>query len=276
MDRGDRVMPMVLDLREEARRRAPAVPSIPHLAASARQTWLGRMVNEYASSAVFEALGPQLERAGFGADVARECGGFAAEERRHGILCGAVVEALGGEARAEVSERAPFPEHADASAREGALRNVLSVACLSETVAVSLIGAERIEMPEGPLRALLTGIYADEIGHARFGWRLAAAELPKLTVDERRRLGRYLAAAFAHLEAHELAHLPAALEPPREGVALGLCSGADARLLFYETVDEVIVPRLESLGLDAGRAWAMRGDVPASIEEPTSRQRRER
>jgi hypothetical protein len=257
-------MPTVLDLREEARRRAPALPSMPHLAASARRTWLGRMVNEYVSSAVFEALGPQLERAGFGAEVARECVGFAAEERRHGILCGAVVEALGGEARADVPERAPFPEHSDASLREGALRNLISVACLSETVAVSLIGAERIEMPVGPLHELLTSIYADEIGHARFGWRLAAAELPNLTVDERRRLGRYLAVAFAHLEAHELAHLPATLEPPPEGVALGLCSGADARVLFYETVDAVIVPRLEALGLDAGRAWAQRGEVPAS------------
>ena len=71
-------------------------------------------------------------------------------ERRHGVLCGAVVEALGGEARAEVPERAPFPDHGDVSPREGALRNVLSVACLSETVAVSLTD------PGTPLRGTVT------------------------------------------------------------------------------------------------------------------------
>jgi hypothetical protein len=253
----------VLDLRDEARRHAPALPNLPHLAASARETWRGRMVNEHASSAVFEALGPQLERAGFGADAARACSVFAGEERRHGILCGAVVEALGAEARAEVPNRAPLPEHADATPREAALRNLISISCLSETVAVSLIGAERIEMPEGPLRDLLTGIYADEIGHARFGWRLAGAEVPRLSAAERARLERYLAVAFAHLEAHELAHLPVDFAPPAEAVALGLCSGADARTLFYETVAEVIIPHLEVLDLDARRAWARRGEVPA-------------
>jgi hypothetical protein len=181
------------------------------------------------------------------------------------ILCGAVVEALGAEARAQVPDRTPFPEHADATPREAALRNLISISCLSETVAVSLIGAERIEMPEGPLRDLLTGIYADEIGHARFGWRLAGAAVPRLSAAERARLERYLAVAFAHLEAHELAHLPVDLAPPAEAVALGLCSGADARTLFYETVAEVILPHLEALDLDVRRAWARRGEVPALV-----------
>ena len=53
---------------------------------------------------------------------------------------------------------------------------MLSICCLSETVAVSLIGAERIEMPDGELRELLTKIYADEVrpDHCRAGatsWR---------------------------------------------------------------------------------------------------------
>jgi hypothetical protein len=37
-----------------------------------------------------------------------------------------------------------------------------------------------------------------------------------------------------------------------------LCSGADARTLFYDTITEVIVPRLEELGLRAGDASARR------------------
>lgn len=221
------------------------------------------MVNEFMSSHVFDALAAQLLEAGFGNQAAEECRAFAEEERTHGVLCGAVVEALGGEAYAEVPSPRTLPRHDDVSPREAALRNVLSVCCLSETVAVSLIGAERLEMEEGPLKELLTRIYADEVGHARFGWSLLAREASNLDEAARHRLGAYLAVAFAHLEAHELSHLPEAFEPPPDGASLGLCSGREGRTLFYETVDDVIVPRLEDLGLPARNAWKVRTAVGA-------------
>jgi hypothetical protein len=110
---------------------------------------------------------------------------------------------------------------------------------MSETVAVSLIGAERLEMPDGRLRELLTRIYADEVGHARFGWRLLEQIRASLDARERAAIEQYLPRAFAHLEAHELAHLP-----DRDGSLLGLCSGKQARELLYETIDEVIRPGL--------------------------------
>jgi len=245
----------VLDLRDEARRAAPALPSLPHLAAAARATWLGRMVNEHASSAVFEALTRQLAAADLPHGSVEACELFAVEERRHGVLCGAVVEALGGEARALLPEGPAFPEHADVAPLEGALRNLLSISCLSETVAVALIGAELADMPPGALSELLASIWADEIGHARFGWTLVSRLLPGLDPPARERLGDYLAVALAHLEAHELAHLPASAGPLEGGEQLGLCSGASARALFYDTVRDVIVPRLGALGLDAQRAW---------------------
>jgi hypothetical protein len=135
------------------------------------------------------------------------------------------------------------------------LRNLLSVSCLSETVAVALIGAERLEMPEGSLRELLSRIWADEIGHARFGWRVAQELLPQLDGATRARLSLYLRVALRHLELHELAHLPLASTPPPEGVALGLCSGPDARTLLYQTIDEAILPQLSALGLAAHEAW---------------------
>ncbi len=143
-------------------------------------------------------------------------------------------------------------------AEEALLRNLLSISCLSETVAVSLIGAEREEMPEGDLRDLLTRIWADEIGHARFGWRIVNERVPSLSAEVRTRLGQYLAVAFGHLEDHELAHLPAQSCPPKEGAALGLCNGNDARDLFYATVTGVIVPQLEAAGIPAARAWELR------------------
>lgn len=247
-----------LDLRADARQLMPAIADLPHLREAAIGTWTGRMINEHSSARVFEGLARQFAEAGV-RDVVKEVRGFANEERGHGVLCGAVVEALGGQARAEIPDGDPYPEHADAKggALEAALRNMLSICCLSETVAVSLIGAERIEMPEGELRDLLTKIYADEVGHSRFGWRTLARLAPTLDADLRDRLGDYLEIAFDHLVEHELSHLPESSRPPPEGARLGLCSGPDARKLFFDTVEHVIVPGLEAHGIPARRAWRL-------------------
>lgn len=249
----------MIDLRDAAREHMPALPpNLEALYPSARETWRARMVNEYCSAPVFEGLAEQIREVGLDEARVEECLEFAAEERRHGMLCGAVVEALGGEAVAPRPHRDDFPRHRDVSALEALIRNLLSICCLSETVATALIGAERLEMPEGPLRDLLTTIYADEVGHARFGWRLVGEIVPRLDAATRDRLSRYLAVALRHLEEHELSHLPEHHRPPPAGTALGLCSGSDARVLLYETIDEVIVPGLVAAGLDAERAWLHR------------------
>lgn len=251
-------MGATLDLRAEALPHCPVLAPHPALYADVRRTWIGRMVNEHASATVFEGLATQIRRARLDEGLAVECEGFAAEERRHGVLCGAVVEAAGGEARAPALEPEAFPMHEDVAPIEALLRNVISVSCLSETAAVALIGAERLRMEDGPLRELLESIWADEVGHARFGWRLVSQLTPTLEAPARRRLDAYLAVAFAHLERHELSHLPTTYTPPAEGASLGLCSGREARRLFYDAIDQVMVPGLTSAGLDAARAFRLR------------------
>lgn len=257
---------MLLDLRAQARASRPALPELPQLREAAIATWRGRMINEHGSSRVFAALAAQAAQLGLSRDVIGQLLEFEAEERRHGVLCGSVVEALGGEARADVAEPRDLPLHADVPPLQAFLRNVLSVSCLSETVAVALIGAERHEMPEGALRDVLSSIWADEIGHARFGWRVAQELVPQLDADAKARLALYLRVAFRHLELHELAHLPLASKPPAEGIQLGLCSGAEARTLFYATVSEAILPPLDELGLAASTAWACRAMADAWLE----------
>jgi hypothetical protein len=252
-----------LDLREPSRGVAKArlatLEAPPHLVNAAIATWRGRMINEHGSARVFDALAVQMEHAGFSASKVAEVRGFANEERNHGVMCGAVVEALGGVADAPALPYEPFPLHEDATSPvEAVLRNAASIGCLSETVAVALIGAERIDMPEGPLHALLTDIWSDEVGHARFAWRLLGEEVPKLSEAAKRSLSAYLAVAFANVEEHELAHLPLEALSQPGGDALGLCNGSDARALFYSTILRVIVPGLNALGLDASNAWATR------------------
>ncbi|MBK8255295.1 MAG: ferritin-like domain-containing protein [Polyangiaceae bacterium] len=245
----------LLDLRADARAVMPHVNVSEPVRARAIATWRGRMINEHGSSRVFDQLARQMALAGFESSLVQQASEFAAEEKHHGVLCGAVVEAFGGEAVAPPRVEHDLPEHEDVSRIEAVMRNVLSISCLSESVAVALIGAERLRMPEGELRALLTRIYSDEVGHSRFGWALVAQHAGSWDAAAKERLGKYLALAFAHLEAHELAHLPVLGPLPEGAEDVGVCDGGEARKLFFATVREVIVPALEGYGLPAERAY---------------------
>ena len=99
------------------------------------------------------------------------------------------------------------------------------------------------------------GYQIDKASSGARALELVAELAPALDDAERDAVARYLPRAFAHLEAHELGHIPVATRWPEQGAAYGLCDGDDARTLFYETVTEVIVPQLEAHGLPAAEAW---------------------
>lgn len=256
------VTPVRLDLRAEAA--AAALPLDGTMLSDLERraaigTWRGRMVNEHISARVFAGMIPQMMAAGVPASSIAEVADMIAEELRHGVQCAAVVHALGGDAVAELPPLPAVPLHADAEPLEALLRNVLSIACLSETVAVALIGAERELAGPPAMQTTLKEILADEVGHARFGWRLLETLGPRITPELRARLGDYLVAAFRHLREHELAHLPPDPAPSAQAESYGVCDGNDARALFFETVHAVIIPGLETHGIPAARAWTASG-----------------
>jgi hypothetical protein len=247
-----------LDLRGEAAA-AGLVVDVSTLSdddrAAAIATWRGRMVNEHVSARIFSAMIPQMMAADVPAQSIADVAAMISEELRHGVQCAAVVHALGGDAIADVPALPAVPTHADAEPLEALLRNVLSIACLSETVAVALIGAERETAGPAVLRETLTAILADEVGHARFGWRLLDSLGSRLTPALSANLGDYLITAFRHLCEHELAHLPLGPERSEAARAHGVCDGGQARELFFETIHSVVIPGLENYGIPAGRAW---------------------
>jgi hypothetical protein len=243
----------LVDLGAEAHVHVPELarlPSFPHSDATAIATWRARMLNEEVSAASFEALGRQMAAAGYDAAQVAECAAFAEEERQHGVVYGAIVQALGGHAYGRLPDATPplplHAPHADIAPREGVLQNLLSICCMAETFAVAVLEAERVEMAGSPLRDLIARIHADEVRHARFGWHIVALEVPALDAAAKARLGAHLAVAFARFERDELANLPPT-------------AGRDARALFYETAFHVIVPALEAHGLSARAAWEARG-----------------
>lgn len=250
---------ITLDLREEARAVDLRLDRALELSEAEREaainTWLGRMRNEHVSARVFAALVGQMMCAGSPAREQAAVAAMISQELEHGRLCAAVVAALGGDPVVQIEALDEVARHDDASPLEALLRNVLSISCLSETVAVALIDAERLQAGPPPLQKILESILADEVQHARFGWRLLEAHRPQLTPELCARLGDYLAEAFCQLRRYELAHLPELAAPSALAAEYGVCDGRDARALFFETIHEVIIPRLDELGLHGRRAW---------------------
>ncbi len=255
-------------LREHGRERVGIAPSIDELATryepSVREaaivTWRARMVNEHRSSSVFAGLLPQLIEASSALDVQTAVLTAATDEIVHATLCGDVVKAFGAEPIAQAEpDLTPLPRHTKVDALERVVRNVMFVGCLSETVAVALLEEERALAHEPWIERVLETILADEIAHARLGWQFVAMNLPNLADGARERLAAYLRVSFAYLERRELELLP--VSPPLDGdlvrqrESLGLCSGSTARGLFFDTLETVIVPRFEDMGIAARAAY---------------------
>ncbi|HCH61251.1 MAG: hypothetical protein CL927_12455 [Deltaproteobacteria bacterium] len=259
----------VLDLRCAAARRAIHLPDLPELSPEARQmairTWRGRMINEHISAQVWSALVGQLLRAAIPPELLAGVAEAVSDELRHAELCAAVVEALGGTAVARLPPIEDVPDHSDVGALEGVLRNVISVGCMSETVAVAVIRTEQAELDGTALGEVLSSILADEVSHARLGWKLLGACAPLLDAGTKQRLSAYLVDALAHQIEHEVPMLPilGAVDP--NAAAAGVCDGGFARSVFLDTIEQVIVPGLERAGLSASEAWARAQARTASL-----------
>lgn len=222
--------------------------------AAALDNWEKRMVSEHASARVFGAIVDRLMRAGVRRRHIVAVADMVGQELEHALLCARVVVALGGEAHADLPRLPPMPEHADALPIEAALRDIISVSCCSETVAVALVATEREQAGTPELRWILERILADEVKHARLGWKLLDELGPDLDPGMKRRLSAYLVAAFEH-QIHFHAPFLAMPSASDRAVSLGAPDGPSNWEVFVQTIESTTVPGLERHGLAARRAW---------------------
>ncbi len=224
--------------------------------AAARAAWLRRMVDEHRSATVFSALLPQAIEAEVPLDLQGILLKMALDELHHGVLCGRVVEALGGQAAARVAQATEsIALHAGQTPLVRFTRNCLYASCISETVSVSLTTAERDETTDPFVRSVLDQLLGDEVTHARFGWVQLGLARPALSPDDWAAVEAYVPFALDHYWKQLLAKR--STEPSTQGdeiaqrKALGLGSSAFYNELTRATLEEVVLPQLQAAGLDA-------------------------
>jgi hypothetical protein len=213
------------------------------------RAWNRRMVDEHRSAAVFAGLFSQLTAMGAPVDLQGIVLRMAIDELRHGARSGAVVGALGGEARVEMDgEQERVATHAGHGAHVRVLRNIIYACCISETVSVALTAAERDHTDEPFVQDVVAELHADEILHARYGWIVLQWMWAGLGNDDRNAVAAYVPFAVRNYLERLMPTLrggPAPNEDQRR--RLGLTGAPEARAIVRDTIDGTVIPRLREI-----------------------------
>ncbi len=232
----------------------------PALVASLRAQWRGRLQVEHRSAMVFHQLALQLHEAQAHLDECLVMMRMAQDELRHTRLAIELLAALGAEPEVEPLPLEVLAAHRGVPPAERALRNVVYTTCLSEMVACARFVAALEDTTDATMRSAMRALLADEVLHGRFGFHYLAAR-PDEVAACAPSLERYLAFGFAVLE-RELAPRPPLRATTAAERAYGVDDPAQARDVFYATIEHAIVPGLEQAGIGAESAWRARSLTP--------------
>lgn len=233
-----------------------AVPDA--LLRQARQVWQQRVETEFRSVQIMTRLLADVLTAGDTLDVYALANDFVQDEIKHVALCSRVVQALGAHPLlpepAEIEEK---PKFLRLGAAERALSIAVAMLGVNETLSVSYIRDLRERCDHRVVRSVLDMILADEETHQGLGWDLIAQSLDRFPIASLPAWRRVAAEAIEpqRIQAERiLASMPGEQQrldafPEPALAALGLMSAQRQALVFRNTVDGILAPRLRKLGL---------------------------
>lgn len=204
------------------------------------------MAAEYRSAAVTAQVLTWGITAGLPAPLLHTATRVVRDELDHAELSHGCLVALGGEDE-------PIDLSVDAlqvPARAGLLADLTRVLfrehCLGETLAVPYFAAMRSVATHPAVLPVLERILADEAAHRAFGWNMLDA-LIALEPAVREEVARQVPALRATFRAY--AEPPDAPPLSAEERACGLLDNAEYGVLFAQTWEDEVLPRLERRGV---------------------------
>lgn len=238
----------------------PPVPDLtrfPHdLLVEARLVWADRVRTEWRSVQVLTRWLQELTACVEPLEHLQGAAQAITDELRHVGLCADLCTALGG-----FPERpAPVPASAEVLAiapAERPLATAIVMLVVNETLSVAYLTDLAAHCEEPAVRAVLDALLDDELGHRDLGGDYVRFALPRHGSGARAEWRTFTARA---VESHRrkvealLAEVPPSRraaehfpEPAR--AALGLTTPVRQALVFAETFEQVLRPRLQSLDL---------------------------
>lgn len=220
----------------------------------AAEAWRFRCRVELEAEVRFERLAGRMERLGDAAELVALARSASADERRHAALCAEEAARLGAPVALEpvrdLAEIAP----ATAALADRVLYEVVAACCVSETESMGVL-ATLLEVVRSPgLRRTLQALASDEVNHARLGWAyLASAH----AAGRGAFLGPLLPAMLGGSVAPDLFEPVSGEREDEALLELGVLPHHRQREVFEHTLEEVVFPGFERLGVDTrpARAW---------------------
>ncbi|MFL5312330.1 MAG: ferritin-like domain-containing protein [Myxococcales bacterium] len=187
----------------------------------------------------------------------------AADEDRHAALCAELAATYGAPAGGSPLDASIAPR--SFGARDAVLYELVAACCITETESVATLATLLAAAAERRVRRVVHEIAKDEVMHGRMGWAHLAREAAVRDVS-------FLSSSIpAMLEGSVEDGLFSATEAGADDLLRhGVLPRARKREIFVRTLEEVVLPGLEKLGVSAApaRAWLLsrlgHGGAPAS------------
>lgn len=229
----------------------------PGLLVEARLTWADRVRTEWRSVQILTRwlteLTATVEPLPFLADAVHALD----DELHHVALCERLCEALGG----RPERPAPAPDADATSARlapsERPLATAIVMLVVNETLSVAYLQDLAARCDEPAVRFVLDALLADELGHRDLGGDFVRHALPRRPAAERAEWRTFARRSVEH-HRRKIDALLAGVPPERRALehfpdadraALGMTTAVRQALVFEETLESTLRPRLEALDL---------------------------
>ena len=231
-----------------------------HLRRIAGSAWRFRCGVEHDAAARFAQLAERLAEVGAAGAVVELAERASRDERRHATLCadlaagyGAPVPAAPAGVPAEIAPARLAPQ-------QRVLYEVVAVCCVTETESMGVLTQLLANARDARLREVLRELARDEVHHSRLGWAHLATERARGDVSF---LGPLVPAMLRGAVAPDLfAPVPAERDDPAL-IEHGVLPHDLKRQVFTSTLEEVVFPGLEALGVDTVPARRWLGAQPA-------------
>lgn len=236
-----------------------AVPTAGPEARAVAAIWWHREAIEHEAAALFEELAGLFRQSGAPAELIALATQAAADEREHAVLCRAIISQTGVELPPRSRAASPPLGPASLSPRERAVYAAVAVSCVTETLSAALLLAMREQAEPMLIKETVHRILKDEVAHSRLGWALLAHEAERAGKASLGWLAPHLPDMVAEAVATDvdpmseagLAMGKAEATPRLDLSAYGILRRERVAEVVCEAIETVIVPGLESFGIDA-------------------------
>jgi hypothetical protein len=136
--------------------------------------------------------------------------------------------------------------------------SMMEVSAIGETLSCSLLSACRERATDPMMRAVFSGIVADEVHHARLGWYYFAWRAPQWTRAEKQRISDRAGNVVVSIERRFWRGRDAPAVARKAARDLGVLESEGQREAVRSVMEDEIVPALDALGLGSSHAWRIR------------------